>query len=492
MKRHLRDALDGRGNLVAASALSELVSSLARTVVLARILPPDQLGVAVALALTLSMAEIFAEIGLDRSIIRLNPGTDPNGQRGTLHALAVIRGVILALLLAGAAPVLAAAFQSAASMPAFLVLAVCPLIKGVAHLGPKEQMRAYAYGPDAFATIILHAMTMLATIGAALVLRSYWAAPVGLVVGLVVYVLTTHLLALSPWRLAWRKDTARDALHFGAPLVPNGVSLGLKSLGDRLIVGAVMGPAALAFYNLTMMVGVMPRTIALRYLTTVFLPHFVHVEPGRGANLLAGAFALLSGAIGLAIGLGLWSLGGPVIALIFGAAYLPGQALIGATAALVAVRMLYAVITLPAMASGGTNYILVGSVGSLLGVGCGGLVLWLTRDLTFFVLTMAAVEFLTLLLALHVGRAALSLQAGLVVPAIMLPPLILLALTGSEMLIQPVGWPWRCGVAIALALTLLLAVELSLRRVGSSLMKVMKTLREKPPAPLAGPPGSSV
>ncbi len=486
MRRRLQRRVAGLDHLLGLSAISEMVSSLARTFVLARLLPPDQFGIAVALAVTLSFAELLAEIGLDRSIVRLRPGTDLADQRGTLHALALIRGIVLALILAAASPFLATAFQMPDAAPAFLAIAACPLLRGIAHLGPKEQTRDYQYGPDALATLMLHMCTMAGTIIAALTLKSYWAAPVGLLAGMAAYVAVTQLLAVHPWRLRWQQDTAREAWIYGAPLIPNGLSQGLKSLGDRLVVGAILGPTVLAFYNLTMMVGILPRTIALRYLTTVFLPRFVNSEPGAPARSLAGAFAVLNGGLGLVLGLGLWAVGGPVIALVFGAAYLPPQSLIGATAALVSVRMLYAVVTLPAMAFGGTRYILVGSAGSLIGVGAGALGLWLTRDLSAFVFIMVGIELIALAAAQRIGRKALFLDSGATLASIIAPPALLLGLAAVEAHWgAPIGWGWRCLIAAGLAALVALAAAVLSARAGTSLAQLVATLRAKPPSSVA-------
>ncbi len=483
MTRRLQKYVAGSNRLLGFSAISEMASSLARTFVLARMLPPEQFGVAVTLVLTLSLVEILGDVGLERSIVRLRQDVTLSEQRDTLHTLAVVRGAILAIGLAIAAPFLASAFKTPESVNAFMALGACPLIRGFAHLGSKEQSRQYIYGSDAFSTIVLHVSSMLATVACAFILQTYWAASAGLIVGLLVYSATTHMLDSNPWRLRWRSETARDALRYGAPLIPNGLSQGLKALGDRLVVGALMGPAALAFYNVTMMVGILPRTISLRYLTTIFLPRFVNAEGGRQANPLVSAFAVLVGGLSLTFGLGLWSIGGPAIGMVFGSNYLPSQTLVGTTAALVAVRMLYAVVTLPAMAFGGTAYILVGSAGSLAGVAIGATTLWLTRDLAAFVTAMLLVEFCALIIAIRVARVPLRLDSLAIMPAVIVPPSTLLGLAGVELAFGPIGWFWRCAVAVGIIAFFIASAPLLLGLAGSSASALAKALRDKPSAP---------
>ncbi len=173
------------------------------------------------------------------------------------------------------------------------------------------------------ATIILHVFTSVSTVALAVVTSSYWSVPLGLAFGLTLAVATTHILAEQRWSLSWHRETAADAWRFGAPLIPNGIALAIKNVADRLIVGSMMGPAALGLYSLTAMIGVLPRGIVLRYLTTVFLPRFINTDRGADARKLVIAFAVACAVMAAALGLGLWSVGQPLIAVVFGRHFEP-------------------------------------------------------------------------------------------------------------------------------------------------------------------------
>lgn len=480
MRKQLQTAVATQNKFLALSVAAEVVGSLGRTFALAWLLPPAQFGVAVALALTIAMADVFTELGLDRMIVRLRIDGNLEAQRGTLHSIALLRGLFVATALAVASPYIATGLQASDAAGAFLALALCPLIKGVTNLGPKEQARNYQYGPDGLGMMLYHGVTTVATIASALFLGTFWAATIGLVVGAICYVATTHVLALHPWRLAWQKQVALDAWHYGAPLIPNGISQGLKALGDRLIVGAILGPASLAFYNLTMMVGLLPRTIALRFLTTFFMPRFVNTASEQKSRSIAEAFAVFTGGLGLALGLLLWSVGAPLIGLLFGAVYMPPQALIGAAAALVAVRLLYSVVTLPAMAFGGTAYILIGSAGSLAGVALGAFTLWQTHSLVWFVLAMGAAELIALAIAIKRGRTALSLESPVVFATALLVPTVLMALLAVDLIMGPFGLMSRCAIALFTALSCIVLAIIGLRSAGTSFAALGSALSEAP------------
>lgn len=473
--------------LLPLSAVAEMLASLLRAIVLARILPPDQFGVAVALALVLSLAEMAADLGLDRQVVRLKLDGDLAAQRSTLHSLALAKGAILALLLLALAWPLAALFGAPDAAPAFAALAICPLLKGAAHLGVKELARDYRFGPDALAIILLHGITLATAIILGVTVGQAWIVSAALICGYAAYLLMTHLLAPTPWRLGWDRPTAREALRYGAPLLPNGVAQGLKNIGDRLIVGAMLGPASLSLYSVAAMIGIMPRGIILRYLTTLFMPRFVNASAGGPAAPLTAAFAILLGSVASLLGLGLWCFGKPVVGLVFGATYEPTQALMAAIAVMVALKLLFAAVTLPALAFGATSLILYGSAGSLAGIALGGATLWFRPDLTLFAYVVALCDAIALVSALLVGGRRLGLRTAPVLISTLAPIALLVGL-GFASSGDNFGIWTRMAASTGLAVALLAGAAALLARAGMPPRTLLATLRASPPGRSARAP----
>jgi PST family polysaccharide transporter len=319
-------------------------------------------------------------------------------------------------------------------------------------------------------------------VGLALATRSYWAVSFGLIAGCAVHCVLTHKLSRERWALRWDREAARQAWRYGAPLAPNGIAQGLKNIGDRLVVGAFLGPASLGLYSIAVMIGVMPRGIALRYVTTVFMPRFVNTGPGPQAAPLAAAFAVFVALLATALGLALWSLGKPFALLVFGPAYDPPLALIDAVAIMVAAKMLSAIVTMPAIAFGFTTFVLVGSAGSLAGIGLGALSLLIKPDLVLFVYIVALVDGLALAASLAIGGSRLSLSSLTAKLAAISPFIILGALAFLSSALPDLGWHWRLAVAIIVAASAGGVAVLLLRTGGSSSSETLRILREKPKA----------
>jgi O-antigen/teichoic acid export membrane protein len=478
MVRWLR-AASGLPFLFEMGIIAELVGSLLRAVALARILPPDQFGIAISLMLVITLVDIGSDIGLDKSIIRLGQGVDADVERDTLHLLSVLRGAVLAALLLAAAPFLAALFKAPGAAGSFALLAVAALARGFLHLGVKEMTRDYKFGPEGLTNLALYVSTTLITIVVAWISHSYTAMVYGIVAGQVIQSLVSHGLAPQPWRLRWNAEAARKIAAYGLPLVPNGISLALKNVGDRLIVGLVAGANALAVYSVAVMVGLMPRGIVLRYLVAVFLPRMVNSGHGPQTVPIVSAFAIVSGTVATVLGIGLWAIGQPVIALIFGAAYLVPQPLISAVAIMMVTKILFGIVSVPVLAFGETRLVLIGSAGSLLGMAAAALTLIYSHDLAIFLLTMSLFEFTALIISIRASRDKLLFDMVVAGASLIGPVVVLLGLAMVAEVPARLDWPGRVAIGVGTLAICLPAVLCLLRRCRLSLPQVWRLVRGK-------------
>ncbi|WP_306224602.1 oligosaccharide flippase family protein [Bosea beijingensis] len=478
MVRWLR-AASGLPFLFEMGIIAELVGSLLRAVALARILPPDQFGIAISLMLVITLVDIASDIGLDKSIIRLGQDVDADVERDTLHLLSVLRGALLAALLLAAAPFLAVLFKAPGATGSFALLAVAALARGFLHLGVKEMTRDYKFGPEGLTNLALYVSTTLITIMVAWITHSYTAMVYGIVAGQVIQSLVSHGLAPQPWRLRWNAAAARKAVAYGLPLVPNGISLALKNVGDRLIVGLVAGASALAVYSVAVMVGLMPRGIVLRYLVAVFLPRMVNSGHGPQTVPIVSAFAILSGTVATVLGTGLWAIGQPVISLVFGATYLVPQPLISAVAIMMTTKILFGIVSVPVLAFGETRLVLIGSAGSLLGMAAAALTLVYSHDLAIFLLTMSLFEFTALIISIRASRGKLLFDMVVAGASLIGPMVVLLGLAIGAQVASCLDWFWRAVIGVGVLAICLPGILYLLRRCRLSLPQVWRLVRGK-------------
>lgn len=308
--------IKGRALAWAVPVLAE-AAALARSVAFAWAIGPDELGRAMILALTLRLVEMASDLGADRLMLQASDG-NAVGLQADLQGAAVLRGIVGALVLLAAAPILALLFADGPATLGYAVLAIVPLIRGFVHLDFRRAERTQHYRPmavvEAGATL-----AMAASIAPAVaVLGDHRAMVAVLIAHAVALVGLSHVVALRRYRLRFARGPLVRIWQFGAPLLLNALLLFFTFYADRLIVAWAYDWATLALYGVVLQLALLPAQIVGRAAASLILPRLrIAIAQGRlmtvwrpilSAHLalalcLAAGFALLApGAIALAYG----------------------------------------------------------------------------------------------------------------------------------------------------------------------------------------------
>ncbi|MEO0390468.1 MAG: oligosaccharide flippase family protein [Pseudomonadota bacterium] len=250
---------------------------LARNLLVARLIPVEDYGIAATFAVTMALVEMSTQFGLQQQIVQDRDGDDPKFQHG-VQGFQLLRGAVAgALVFALAAPI-AAMFRIPDVAWAYQVLAILPVLRALQHFDIHRLNRTLRYGP------------MLWTSGAPALLSLAAIAPLNLWLGdyrvmlaaLLIYeasaALTSHLVAERPYRVTLDRQVLRRSIRFGWPLLLNGALLFLVMQGDKLIVGRELGMTALAVFGMGVTLTLTPTLILAKTLQNVFLPTLATAE----------------------------------------------------------------------------------------------------------------------------------------------------------------------------------------------------------------------
>ncbi|MGF7151723.1 PST family polysaccharide transporter [Sphingomonas zeicaulis] len=382
--------------ILAMGRVTDIVFPLLRAFLLARLLPQEQFGLAITLSVMAALVELSTDIGLDRYAV-VNADRESAVRRGTMHSLSVLRGALIGLLLAVTGPLAGWAFDSPQAWWAFSMLGVASFIRGFMHLGVKEAMRDFRFWPEGVTLASAQISWTAISVGLAWYLNDYRCMLFGILGAQVVFVLVSHLVSRSDWSLRWSPEDATTILKFSLPLVPNGMSLALRHMADRLIVGAFMSLTAAAIYNVNMMIALTPRNIIQSFVTSVTLPLFAQHESGE--KRIAGLYPVWAMALavtGAVYGAGVICLAEPIVSLIFGPKFSIDQIFMTLTGIMVAIKIIYGLPVPPSLAVGDTKFILFGTVAALGSPLFGVVSASITPNLNIFVAAMCLGEFLGL------------------------------------------------------------------------------------------------
>ncbi len=307
------------GNAAAA------ILTLARNLVLARMLPVADYGIASTFAVTMAVVEMASALGLQQQIVQSKEGEDPRFQ-AALQGFQVLRGVFSGLVLL----VIAGPMANFLGIPevtwAYQVLAAMPVLNALVHFDIHRMQRRMRFGPGLL-TSTVPALLSLVLVWPLVALFGDWQVMLWAILAQgVATALLSHLVAERPYRLVLDRRIIAGSLRFGWPLLANAVLLFLVFNGEKLIVGREMGMAALGIFAMGVTLTLTPTLVAAKSATSFFLPRLSAADrstPEGEARFrqLAGAVMEVHLIFGTALVLGVMLLGGPFVALVLGAKY---------------------------------------------------------------------------------------------------------------------------------------------------------------------------
>lgn len=331
-------APSGGGSILARTAtgagwmfawrMTTRVLGLGSTLVLVRLLAPEDFGlVALAFAFA-STLELVLATGVEAQIIRARETS--RALYDTVFTLNVLRGALLAALVFAIAGPAAAVFGEPRLEAVIAVLALVPLLAGLANPGAAEFQRNLDFA-KVFQLLIVPRLAQIAlTIGLAFLLRSHWALIVGVLGGRVLQTLFTYIF--HPYRPRASLAMWRDLLAISFWTWAFNVAVALRDRTEIFVIGWLLGPRAVGVYTVSVEIAALPTTELANPISQAAMPGFAATareatEPGTVAESFLRVYALaLLVSVPCAFGISL--LAGPVVALALGQRWLDAAPLI--------------------------------------------------------------------------------------------------------------------------------------------------------------------
>jgi len=361
--------LSGAVNLGAGQAVVQLCSFV-RSVILARLISPENFGIAATFAMTFSLLEMISNLSAQSLLVQAPDGDDPRFQ-ATGHTLLVLRGILNAATLLLLAWPLSLLFGVPQARWAFYWLAVIPLARGFVHLDPNRFQRDMRFTPQvAVDTMSSLLVTVLAWPLAAW-FRDYAAMLWLLLVQVVLSTIGSHIAAERRYTWAWDREYAGRFFSFGWPLLVNGLLMYGIFQGDRFLIASsrrvfpnsTYTLTDLGIYSVAFAVTMAPSQFFVNASSSLFLPVLARAQVAKehfARRYLACAHLLSFSALVIAIPFivaGRW-----IVPLVYGPKYLAAAPVVGWLGAMWGVRVFRAAPTLAAMSLGDTRNAMISNV----------------------------------------------------------------------------------------------------------------------------------
>ena len=330
--------------------------AVVRTLVLARLLTPEDFGLVGLVTLTLFAGLMLTEFGLDSALIQRSEL--PMRFVHTAWNLMLIRGICLFLLLQGIAPWIAAAFGRPGAEYLLRVGGVSFLLVCVPAVPAALLLRELRYRHRMLLDASRDISGTAVAIVLALLLDDAWALLLGLLLGQAVAMIVVWFL--HGYRPRWAMD--REALSVyagvGRDLYVSGLLTYVVTRGDDVVVGKLRGVHDLGQYQVVFGVAEMLTRGLSEMLSKVVFPAYARIvaEGRRLVDVFDEVWCVLLFLL-LPVGAVMGVFAGKIVALLLGEQWVPAATAFAVLAVAQTLRALAAACGSFMLAAGKTIYL---------------------------------------------------------------------------------------------------------------------------------------
>lgn len=244
------------------------------TLLLARLLTPDDFGIIALITIVLQFFELLAEIGNQQYIVQKETlhDTDLN----TAWTMDILIKSVVALIVIVSAPLLAVFFETPELALALAVATLALPIRALRTPGMMKAVRDIDYRPLFRLTLWQKGLSFIAVITIAWIHQSYWAIVFGSLLSASIFAVGSY--RVHPYRPMWSLENAREQWNFSQWLLLRGIVGFTRSQIDNLIVSKQFSTSALGGYNLVREISLLPALSAIIPMSEPLLASIARVK----------------------------------------------------------------------------------------------------------------------------------------------------------------------------------------------------------------------
>jgi lipopolysaccharide exporter len=298
---------------------------LVSTVILARLLRPEDFGLVAMGAITVQFVLVFANAGQGMAVIRNVNATDEHFDTAWTMSIAI--GIIVATVLVAVAPLAGLYFHEARAVAVIQVIALKPFINGFTNVGILSFRKDLRFDKDFQFLVIQKLSTFVAGIPLAFILRSYWALVIALVSGEVFNVLISY--RMSPYRPRLRLTKLREIWTYSAWMQVANIGSFFDEQADQFVVGGLAGAAPMGLYNVAADSASAPTDEIVAPITRALFPFYATLlhQPSQLAEAYLGVLSTVA-VIALSTGIGVALVAEDLVVVVLGQKWLAAAPLV--------------------------------------------------------------------------------------------------------------------------------------------------------------------
>lgn len=268
------------------------VLTLTTTILVARLLAPEDFGIVALATLAVTFLSLFSGLGLGATLV-LRQDLDER-QQGTVLTLLLASGAIAAGLMAAAAPLVAELFDEPRLSGVLAAMAAIIFFGGFTWFYESLLQRELEFRKRFITQTVRAVSYSVVTLLLAVLGAGVWSLVGGQLAMFLGY--GAALAAMTPYRVtpAFDGEVARDAIRTGSGFVVQGGAAFMQQNLDYVAIGGALGARPLGLYSMAYQQAELPAVAIANPVANVTFPGFARMRQ-RGEDILPAFLTALRG-----------------------------------------------------------------------------------------------------------------------------------------------------------------------------------------------------
>ncbi|MBW2070994.1 MAG: lipopolysaccharide biosynthesis protein, partial [Deltaproteobacteria bacterium] len=261
---------------VSASKIIAQALTLGKVVILARLLSKADFGLYGLVLLSIATLQTFSRTGFDKALVQRRGDIKP--YLDTAWTVQIIRGILLALILFTAAPVIGWFFNEIRVVSLLRVMCISVVLGGCENVGVVFFQREFKFRRNFVYDVGSALVSLVVGVAFALQLHSAWALIWAGMAGAVTRVILSYVLLEYRPSFRLHKEEAVELFEYGRWVLAYTVILFLATQGDDAFLGKLLGASALGVYQVAYRLSNMPATEITHVTNAVMFPAYAEIQ----------------------------------------------------------------------------------------------------------------------------------------------------------------------------------------------------------------------
>lgn len=290
--------------LIVSMRWIDRVLAIISTLVLARLLTPADFGIVAMASVVMGLIDVLLDLGVVPMLVQKRDCDDEDFSNG--WTVRLLQAALVGALMVLFAPLASDFYHDDRVGPVLQLMALSILVSGFENIGVVNFQKNMQFTKDFQFFFLRRLCGFTATLTLALWLQTYWALPLGALVGRLGGVAVSY--ALHPFRPRLTLSRFRHIWSFSQWMLLRNSGEYFATRLDKFLVGHRTTAAVVGAYTLADEISLMPTTELLMPLSRVLFPALVQVRDNPAklhrAYILAlavQALVAIPAAVGLAV-----------------------------------------------------------------------------------------------------------------------------------------------------------------------------------------------